>query len=327
MKAKYLIIAAITILVVAVFSSKRLLSSSSEKDKLASEHKLNSSGNKNSTDSENKRKGNVREKLPPLIEDPENSNLTDLELKTLEFARGIQYGLISNEEKTLLELTDVNPHEWSAWIISKALLEHFTKKDNVFGSIEALELLRGSEADYLFQHVSAELLGEHSAKEDPEEIISFLKEDINRDIALRASHTTGAQMIMEKEDPESVMNKILQVDNEEFRQPLIDGALQQWEIQDRVGFAEYLNTIPADKQFDVAYESISQYIRATDFDADLAIEWGLNIQDPQIRHDVVALAAVKLSNQKPETFETWFETVEEVGLRDKIVEYLNLNKN
>lgn len=259
--------------------------------------------------------------LPPLIKDPESCDLKPLDFKTLEYAVKLQYALLDNQEQALLELSKLNPDDWSAWIISMALLEHFTKQEDVFGAIDALEVLRSSKADYFFQNVVSELLSEHSSAEDPEKILSFVTDPSNGDIAIRSSNGVGAQLIAKKKNAPEVMDLILEIESEQIRQPALEGAFVEWASEDIQGFYDYLNDFRPSAELDPGFEALSHSLRSSQ--SELALEVALNIADPDLRVGVAAQAAWHLSENDPDSFSSWYKRTQEEHIKNEVDKLIN----
>jgi len=245
--------------------------------------------------------------LPPLIKDPESCDLKPLDFKTLEYAVKLQYALLDNQEQALLELSKLNPDDWSAWIISMALLEHFTKQEDVFGAIDALEVLRSSKAD--------------SSAEDPEKILSFVTDPSNGDIAIRSSNGVGAQLIAKKKNAPEVMDLILEIESEQIRQPALEGAFVEWASEDIQGFYDYLNDFRPSAELDPGFEALSHSLRSSQ--SELALEVALNIADPDLRVGVAAQAAWHLSENDPDSFSSWYKRTQEEHIKNEVDKLIN----
>ncbi len=245
-----------------------------------------------------------------------------LEEKTQEYAKWLKEFLKKDEKGALELLSQIDPFDWEPSLIVPTLVEYFSGKENLFESIDALELLRGGKADFLFLVTVSELLGQHSSGEDPAKIIDFITEERNEDIGLRSRSEVGGQLVLSKENKSEIIDLIFDVEDEEMSESLATGALGRWAIEDIKELSAYLDGRPTHAKLDRGYEVLAHYNKREDPISSL--EWALTIQSPERRYESASYSARELALKDPRTFNQWFATVDDPQLRSSIDEILNV---
>lgn len=242
---------------------------------------------------------------------------------TEELIAWMESMLPENEQAVLNFLSGIDPFKWDPGLISTTLADYYARKQDIFGSIESLEILRNSNAHFLFTETVAELLSTHSSHEDPRQLIHFLEAPENTDITLSARHEVGSRMLEGTDNPSSIIELIRTDADHLIRQSLLNGALEKWAVADLPGLLKYLISAPEQADLDRGYEKAAFYTRQTC--PDWAVVFAVRIQNKELRNESTAYAAVQLLQQNPTRYNEWINTLDDKNLvqhiRTKVEEF------
>jgi len=226
--------------------------------------------------------------------------------------------LLIDEAATLNALKSLDFNNYSGRRVGTLLIEHFSDYSDVFDTIDKLTMFENSKAHFLYEDVSAGLLASHSSHLDTDSVITFLSEQKNSVIALKASPDVGKQMIENKSDKAFVVDNIANMPDIENKESLLYGALEQWLKQEPDNLLEYLDLHEHRPAFD---RVMSQYVfQYKDQNPVKVMALALAIKDDEQRFTAVYGTAQELARHSPKAYTSFIDTVTNTELKERIIE-------
>jgi|GEM_PF-2724747 len=226
--------------------------------------------------------------------------------------------LLVDETAVLHTLKSLDFDKYSGRRVGTLLIEHFSQYSDIFDTIDKLTMFENSEAHFLYENVSAGLLASHSSHLDTDSVITFLSEQKNSVIALKASPDVGRQMIEDKSDKAFVVDNIANMPDIENKESLLYGALEQWLKQEPDNLLEYLSLHEHRTAFD---RVVSQYVfQYKDQNPENVMPLALAIKDDEQRFTAVYGTAQELARHSPKVYLSFIDTVTNAELKARIIE-------
>ncbi len=226
--------------------------------------------------------------------------------------------LKDNEALMLEVLGDSDLGGFYIRTLSDALVAYYADKE-LFASLEQIEGALGSSGNYfLYDQIADGLLSNHSGQEDPRELLQYLSAPHRDHIYNMVAYDVGEQMILNQDDPKSVVELIEEFPDLTQKENLLSGALVEWMLQldDPNPALEHIrDKEPSPSKDHLIYEAFNHYSYD---DPSSILPWLEDIQEKEYKDNAIYNTAIDMSLNQPDQFKAWFSSLPESDLKTNI---------
>ena len=212
--------------------------------------------------------------------------------------------LKGNEALMLEVLRDSGLDRFYIRTLTDALVAYYADKE-LFASLERIEdVLGSSENSFLYDQIADGLLSNHSGQEDPKELLQYLSAPHRNHIYNMVAYDVGEQMILNQDDPKSVVELIEEFPDLTQKENLLSGALVEWMLQldDPNPVLEHIrDKEPSPSKDHLIYETFNHYSYD---DPSSILFWLEDIQDKEYKNNAIYNTAIDMSLNQPDHFKT-----------------------
>lgn len=223
-----------------------------------------------------------------------------------------------NERSALHVLATMDLRPFGSRQLSEEIALHFSQGPDLFGSLATLEILKDSQAHFLYENVSADLLANHSKSAAPNEVLTYLADPQHDTIALKAIPGVGRQLVADEPERHAIVDAISRHKEITNLDAMLYDALDQWLSEDPTSMLDYINTREHRPAHDRVLHDMIHRNPYRDPAAMLA--WAEHIQDPEQRFASMYSAALEMAQVEPAKFKVWLEALPASTLKARITE-------
>lgn len=189
--------------------------------------------------------------------------------------------------------------------IAPGISRYLQSLDTLEDALAGLELLRSAGNNLLFQAVAEAYFEHFNPGTDPEPVFAFFEEPSNARAASGSSRAAAIRLIQASPNPETVVERVLQLESRELRGAMLTSACFEWMNRDFGGYLNHLLQAKTLGEAELDAVVANTVYRLGAYDPYYALLLAENVSEPALRDSLLLNSAAALARHNKPLFDQW----------------------